>query len=201
MSAALWILLGILAVLVVLNLLRVGVDAEYDGETFFLRIKAGPLKLTILPKKPKPPKPKKEKKKKKEETSDEDAKPKKQRKKPTVKQLVQLARLVLEAIGAFRSRLQVDLLRLHLRLGTDDPYDTAMTYAYLQAALGGLTPLAERALTIRERDVRLAADFTGAGVQANARLILTVRIGQIVLIALVFLIKALPTLRELLKKN
>ena len=49
-------MLIIALLLTALNLLRVGVGAEYDGEALFLRVKAGPVKLTILPKKPKPEK-------------------------------------------------------------------------------------------------------------------------------------------------
>lgn len=201
MSTGLWILLALLALLVAFNLLRVGVDAEYDGEALFLRVKAGPVKITVLPKKAKPPKPKKEKKKKQEKPPKEGEETPKKRRKPTVKQLLHLARLALEAAGTFRRRLQTDLLRLHLQIGGDDPYNTAMTYAYLRAALNGLAPLADSTLAIKERDVRLGTDFTAPGIRASGRLILTIRIGQIVAVALVFLFRALPTLRELLKKK
>ena len=55
MSVGLWILLILLLLLIGLLLLPVGVDAEYNPEGFFLRVKAGPVRLTILPKKPKKP--------------------------------------------------------------------------------------------------------------------------------------------------
>lgn len=189
MTTALWILLGLALALTALNLMRVGVDAEYNGETFFLRVKAGPIKLAILPKKDKPKKPKKEKKKRE--------KPKKEKPKgahPPLSLLLKLATLALEAVGAFRRKLQVDLLRLHLRIASDDPYHTAITYARVRAGLEGLYPLAARTLTIKERDVRLAADFTAENTWAAGRLTLTIRIGQIMGIALVFLCKALPPL-------
>ena len=51
MTTALWILLAAALFLIAFNLLRVGVDAEYDGESLFLRAKAGPIRITILPKK------------------------------------------------------------------------------------------------------------------------------------------------------
>lgn len=198
MTAALWILLCIALLLVAFNLLRVGVDAAYEDGIVSLRLKAGPVHLTILPKKPKPEKPKK--KKKKNEGAATGAK-KSRKRIVSLSEILHLARLALEAVGAFRRKLQVDLLRLHLRVGTEDPYNTAMTYAYLRAAIGGLAPLAERTLTIRERDVQLGADFSDPGVSGTARLILTIRIGQIVAIALVFLWKARSTLLEILKKN
>lgn len=194
MTTALWILLIIALLLTALNLLRVGVDAEYDGEALFLRLKAGPVKLTILPKREKPEKPKKEKKKKTKPPKDDEAEeqPKKKKKSPlTLPTLLKLVRPALEAVGAFRRKLSVDLLRLHARIGTSDPYNTAMTFAYLQSAVYGLQPLAERALNVKERDVWLTPDFTSDAIAAEGRLILTIRIGQIVWIALVLGWKAL----------
>ena len=185
MTTALWILLIIALLLTALNLLRVGVDAEYDGEGLFLRVKAGPVKITILPKKDKPEKPKKKKKEKQ-------PKAEKSKESPlTLPTLLKLVRPVLEALGSFRRKLSVDLLRLHARVGTSDPYNTAMTFAYLQSAVYGLQPLVERALNVKERDVWLTPDFTGDGIAAEGRLIGTIRIGQIVGIALVLGWKAL----------
>ena len=199
MTTALWILLVIALLLTALNLLRVGVDAEYDGEGLFLRLKAGPVKITILPKREKP------KKKKKEKPPKDDAdgeKPKKKKKSPlTLPTLLKLVRPALEAAGSFRRKLSVDLLRLHARVGTDDPYSTAMTFAYLQSAVYGLHPLVERALNVKERDVWLTPDFTSDGIAAEGRLIGTIRIGQIMGIALVLGWKALLVILRQRKKK
>ena len=185
MTTALWILLIIALLLTAFNLLRVGVDAEYDGEALLLRLKAGPVRITILPKKEKPEKPKKKKKEKQ-------PKAEKSKESPlTLPTLLKLVRPALEALGSFRRKLSVDLLRLHARVGTSDPYNTAMTYAYLQSAVYGLHPLVERALNVKERDVWLTPDFTSDDIAAEGRLIGTIRIGQIVWIALVLGWKAL----------
>lgn len=192
MTTALWILLIIALLLTAVNLLRVGVDAEYDGEALFLRVKAGPVKITILPKKEKPAKPKKKKKEKPPKDDADEEQPKKKKKSPlTLPTLLKLVRPALEAVGAFRRKLSVDLLRLHARIGSADPYSTAMTFGYLQSAVYGLHPLAERALNVKERDVWLTPDFTSDGIAAEGRLILTICIGQIVMIALVLGWKAL----------
>ena len=185
MTTALWILLIIALLLTAFNLLRVGVDAEYDGEALLLRLKAGPVRITILPKKEKPEKPKKKKKEKQ-------PKAEKSKESPlTLPTLLKLVRPALEALGSFRRKLSVDLLRLHARVGTSDPYNTAMTYAYLQSAVYGLHPLVERALNVKERDVWLTPDFTSDDIAAEGRLIGTIRIGQIAGIALVLGWKAL----------
>lgn len=193
MTTALWILLAAAVFLIAFNLLRVGVDAEYDGAGLYLRVKAGPVKLTILPKREKPAKPKKKKKKETPPKDEGDeAKPKKGKQSPlTLPTLLKLVRPALEAAGAFRRKLSVDLLRLHAKVGTSDPCDTAMTFAYLQSAVYGLQPLAERSLNVKERDVWLTPDFTNDSIDAEGRLILTIRIGQIVGIALALGWKAL----------
>ena len=202
MTTALWILLMIALLLTALNLLRVGVDAEYNGEALFLRVKAGPVKITILPKKEKPAKPKKKKKEKPPKDDADEEQPKKKKKSPlTLPTLLKLVRPALEAVGAFRRKLSVDLLRLHARIGSADPYSTAMTFGYLQSAVYGLHPLAERALNVKERDVWLTPDFTSDGIAAEGRLIGTIRIGQIVMIALVLGWKALLVIIRQRKKK
>ena len=201
MSTALWILLAVAALLISLNLLRVGVDAEYDGAGLYLSVKAGPVKITILPKREKPEKPKKKKKEKPPKDEDDEEKPKKKKSPLTLPTLLKLVRPALEAAGSFRRKLSVDLLRLHARVGTSDPYNTAMTFAYLQSAVYGLHPLVERALNVKERDVWLTPDFTSDGIAAEGRLIGTIRIGQMMGIALVLGWKALLVILRQRKKK
>ena len=177
---ALWIILAIALVLTVLNLLPVGVDAAYTDETFSLAARVGPLRLRLLPKPPdakpkkkKSPKPKKEK-------------PKKKSASPDIRTILALAKLGLQALNRFRQRLRVQLLRLVFVSGAPDPYDTALAFGYVNAALGALTPLAERALRIDERDIQTGVDFQAERPHIDARIVCTIRIGQIVVIALAF---------------
>lgn len=177
---ALWIILAIALVLTALNLLPVGVDAAYTDETFSLAARIGRLRLRLLPKPPdakpkkkKPPKPKKEK-------------PKKKSASPDIRTILALAKLGLQALNRFRQKLRVQLLRLVFVSGAPDPYDTALEFGYVNAALGALTPLAERALRIEERDIQTGVDFQAERPRIDARIVCTIRIGQIVVIALAF---------------
>lgn len=176
---ALWIILAIALVLTVLNLLPVGVDAAYADETFSLAARIGPFRLRLLPKPPdakpkkKPQKPKKEK-------------PKKKSAPPDIRTILVLAKLGLQALNRFRQRLRVQLLRLVFVSGAPDPYDTALAFGYVNAALGALTPLAERAMRIDERDIQTGVDFQAGQPRIDARIVCTIRIGQIVVIALAF---------------
>ena len=90
------------------------------------------------------------------------------------------------ALNRFRQRLRVQLLRLVFVSGAPDPYDTALAFGYVNAALGALTPLAERALRIDERDIQTGVDFQAERPRIDARIVCTIRIGQIVVIALAF---------------
>ena len=163
---ALWIILAVALVLTVLNLLPVGVDAAYADDVFSLAARIGPFRLRLLPnppdakpKKKKPPKPKKEK-------------PKKKSAPPDIRTILALAKLGLQALDRFRQRLREQLLRL--------------VFGYVNAALGALTPLAERALRIDERDIQTGVDFQAEQPRIDARIVCTIRIGQIVVIALAF---------------
>ena len=67
-----------------------------------------------------------------------------------------------------------------------DPYDTALAFGCVNAALGALTPLAERTLCIDERDIQTGVDFDAERPRIDARIVCTIRIGQIVAVALIF---------------
>ena len=181
---ALWIVLALLALLTLLNLLRVGVSAGYEAQAFSVSARVGPLTIPVWPRPPaaEPTKHKKEKPPKEPKAPQEQTK----EKELDFDTVLALAKLALKAAGSFRRKLTVELFRLVFVAGSSDPYDTAMQSAYVQAALGGLRPLAERALHIQERDVQVGADFTADKPRIEARLTLTIRIGQIVAIGVVF---------------
>ena len=181
---ALWIVLALLALLTLLNLLRVGVSAGYEAQAFSVSARVGPLTIPVWPRPPaeEPKKSKKEKPPKEPKAPQEQTK----EKELDFDTVLALAKLALKAAGSFRRKLTVELFRLVFVAGSSDPYDTAMQSAYVQAALGSLRPLAQRALHIQERDVQVGADFTADKPRIEARLTLTIRIGQIVAIGVVF---------------
>ena len=181
---ALWIVLALLALLTLLNLLRVGVSAGYEAQAFSVSACVGPLTIPVWPRPPaeEPKKPIKEKPPKEPKAPQEQTK----EKELDFDTILALAKLALKAAGSFRRKLTVELFRLVFVAGSSDPYDTAMQSAYVQAALGSLRPLAQRALHIQERDVQVGADFTADKPRIEARLTLTIRIGQIVAIGVVF---------------
>ena len=62
---ALWVLAAVVLVLFLIGQIRVGGQAEFNAEGFFLWVRVGKLRIKILPMKPKEEKPKNPEKKKK----------------------------------------------------------------------------------------------------------------------------------------
>lgn len=183
---ALWIVLALLGLLILLNLLRVGVSAGYEAQALSVSARVGPLTIPVWPRPPESETKKQKKEKPPKEPKEEAEALPEEKKLPDLDTMFALAKLALKAAGAFRRKLRVELFRLVFIAGADDPYNTAMQYAYVNAALGSLRPLAERALQIQKRDVQVGTDFTADKPQIEARLTLTIRIGQIVAIGAVF---------------
>ena len=181
----------ILVILILLLSLKVGVDVSYLGGVLALAVKAGPLKIAILPKKEKPEGEKKEKKKKKKpeqaEAESEQEKPKKEKKKGpklTLEDILEIARLALKAVGRFFGSLRMDYLLLHLTTAGPDPYSAVMNYGYFNAALGALLPLLRRIFKIGREDISSQVDFDSDKLKIDAGTAITIRIGQILFIAL-----------------
>jgi hypothetical protein len=164
-----WIILGVIvALLLLLLLIPLGVDLGYEQGEFHLSAKIGPKLVRLFPKKPGEDKPKKEKKLKKkkkkpekEPQEDEEEKPKKKRSLPFDRdELLDLVRTVLRGIGKFGRAWHVDRFVLHYVAAGNDPYDTAMTYGWVNAALSSLSPLCQKRFQVRDCSVWTDVDFT-----------------------------------------
>ncbi len=186
------IALGIIIfILLIILLLPVGADAAYIDGAFTLKAKIGPIKKGLVPgtekdgeekaKKNKKPK----KAKKKLPTTDDGTK-----KKPKAKlklgfdDVMTLLRIALKALGRFRRSIKVEKLMLHLVTAGPDPYSAVMNYGYINAAIGALRPLLHKAFRIKEEDYASAIDFEADKLKIEARIVLTVRIGEILLLVL-----------------
>jgi len=185
----------ILAVLVLIMLLPVGVSGGYDFGDVSLKVVAGPVKIQLLPKKEKKKdKPKKEKKAKK---------PKKEKAKKklppfTLEIITEYIRLVTGALNRFRRKLSIDHLKLWYLAAADDPCDAALAYGRANAAVLGLMEALNLAFNIKEQDIRLRVDFTEEKPQFSLGGQLTIRIGQMLLIAI---IAAFQFLRVFMKQK
>lgn len=199
-----------LGILVLLAVLPLGVGVVYDSDGPLVRILAGPVKLQVFPlkkkKEEKPPKkkkekPKKQKKEKPVEKSD-GKKPapaeKKEKKGGSFTDFLPLVQLGLNFLGDFRRKLRVNRLELNLILAGGDPCDLAVNYGKACAALGNLWPRLEELFVIKKRDVQIQCDFEGDKTLVTAALDITITLGRLLSLAVIYGIRAV---KELIKIN
>lgn len=201
-----------LAVIVLLAILPLGASVLYDEDGPRVRVVAGPLKIQVFPlkKKQKKDKPKKEKsiKQKKPKEAAADTAPA-EKAKPVPKpetggswtDFLPLVQVALDLLNDLRRKLRVDHLKLHLTLAADDPCDLAVNYGRINASLAGLITQLERFLVIKKRDVHIDCDFTASQTLILARLDLTITLGRILSIAVVYGIRALTTFLKIKKQR
>ena len=169
----------VLAVLILLALLRLGVFARYSEEGFNLRIIAGPLRFTVIPKKPK--KKGKEKKPKKKKKKEE--KPPKEKKGGPIELLKKYVPPVIDTMGRLRRKLRIDMLTVHFTSAAEDPFDAAMNFGRISAAEGALIPLLENTFNIKRRDIGTSISFDGGGDKIYLEAKLTLALWEIIYIA------------------
>ena len=139
-------------VLLALAVIPLGVRIRYNDAGFLLRVIAGPVRITVFPRKKKPKKQKTKQKKQKagkrpESTDSGDTPPQAPKPVPEPKEkggsltrFLPLVKLGLKFLGDFRRKLRVDNLFLRLILAGDDPCDLAVNYGRAWAAVGNLMP-------------------------------------------------------------
>ena len=154
---ALWVLLGLVALLLMLAWMPVGAAVTYDS-AFRVRVQVGFLRFTVYPA---PEKGKKEKKgKKKQSEAKMEKKPFSSPNRRQIRYSVDtLVPALWRALVRFGRRIRVPLLRLHVAFGGEDPADVAALYGKSQAAAAALLPLLEGVVRFGETDVQLATDY------------------------------------------
>lgn len=167
----------VLAAILLLGLIKCRVDASfYEGE-FDFRLAVGPVAVhpSRLRKAKKAEEPAKE-------STGEDEAPQKVRKKPDLAYLRALAELALRLLKRFFRVLHIDLLHLYFTSAFDDPYDTAMAYGYAGSAMEAFTAFANG--RIRRLELHTEPDFDSVQPRIEVQIILSVRLGFLVFIAL-----------------
>ena len=198
-----------LAILFLLAILPLGASVLYDEDGPRVRIVAGPLKIQVFPmkKKPKKDKPKKEKPKKEpkpkivHEPGEPGMQPQPEKKGGSWTDFLPLVRVALDLLNDLRRKLRVNELKLHLTMAADDPCDLAVNYGRMNASLAGLLSQLERFLVIKKRDIHVDCDFTASETVILARLDLTITLGRILSIAVVYGIRALMTYLKIKKQR
>ena len=200
------IILGVIvAIIVVLMLVPVGADVAYEGGELRLSAKVCGMLLQLIPKPPadetkpkkekKPKKPKKKKKQPEEQVQTGEEKPKKKLDLDfSMDEILGLVKSVLRGLGRFGRKLSVDRFLLHYTAAGKDPYNTAMTFGYVNGALTTLAPICRRTFDTKDVDVWTDVDFTTEKMKVDFGVALTIRIGQIFGVVFTILFGALGIL-------
>lgn len=201
-----WLIaLGVLAILASIPL---GASARYDEHGPLVKLIIGSLRLTLYPR------PKKGKKEEKQEQPEQ----KKQRQKKSAPKeepqeqpreknggsftdFLPLVKTALDMLGAFRRKLRVNRMELKLTMAADDPCDLAVNYGRAWAAVGNLMPQLERLFVIKKRDVEVQCDFTASETKIYTRLDLTITLGRLISLGVVYGIRALKDFLNIRKKR
>lgn len=197
-----WIILAVLAALILLVFfLPYGVDVGYADEVFRVGIKAGPIRVWLLPKKPLTEKQKQKaeaKKAKKEERRAAKAAKKaaaakekeindavtvKPKPKLDFDTVVTLLRMGSHAICRFFRSFTVNFFQLHYTVACRDPYDTAVQYGMACAAAEALPALAGKKIRVLRRDIEIGADYTSEEPVIAVRIVLSLQLFRLVHLA------------------
>lgn len=167
---ALYIIGGLLLLILLLLLIPVGGEAVYDEDGFRLWLRAGPLRLPLLPREPKPGDEEKKAQKAAQKAAKKKVKAaekKKQKEKPKekkgggLKEILELIPVGTQALGGLLKKLIFKRIELHFRFASqEDPAKAAMSFGGAWAGAGVLVPLLKEKLKVKRVDVTSDVDFT-----------------------------------------
>lgn len=191
--------------LLVLAWIPLGIRVSYGEAGFEARVIAGPVKITLFPRKKRKKKPKTAASS--EKTAQETRKAPSEKKRPktettekdetgmqsggSLERFVPWIRLALDFLGALRRKIRLDNLYLHVVLAGDDPCDLAVNYGRAWAVVGDLLPKLERVFVIGKRDIQVDCDFAAEKITVAARGDMTITLGRTLCLGVIYGIRAL----------
>ncbi len=198
------IIIGVIVLLIALILIiPVGADIGYENGELKVSAKACGVLMQLYPKPQEEEKNEKEQGKKKEKkekkaAQEEPAKVKKLRTMPqfSKEEMLELAKAGIGAVGKFGRKLKVDRFLLHYTAAGKDPYNTAVTFGYVNAALSCLAPICAQRFTVKNCSVWTDIDFVKEKTEIDFGLAMSIRIGQIMAIVMSVGFKALGIMKR-----
>lgn len=192
----LWMILALtLLLLWLLSLIRIGASAEYDSTGLLVRIKAGPVNITVFPVKKKDKPSKAARREKRPEAAKPPAKG------GNLALVKEFLPLIAEAAGRLKKKIRMDNIELNLVWGSSDPAAAAMGFGWANAALGMLWPLMEHNFNVRKRKLRTAVDYNATTPVITIRAALSLTVGQMLVLGAVLGVKVLKLLQIHRKKQ
>lgn len=190
-----------LGILVLLAMLPLGISVCYDADGFRAKLIAGPVRLTLYPrKKPgkeKEKKPEKQKNTKKKTGSNPPEAKQKPEKSGPLTDFLPLAKVALDLLNQLRKKIRVRRLEAKLTLAGDDPCDLAVNHGRAWAAVGNVLPQLERVLAIQKRKIDVECDFCGTETKISARMDAIITLGRLVALVLVYGLRGLKAYNKI----
>ena len=141
----------LLALGALLRLVRLGALAEYSAAGLRLKLKVGPLRLMLYPRKPKRPRRKAGKSSRREKKREE--RPQPELGGGPLALVKRFLPLIAEAAGRFRRKLRIDVFQLEVTAAA------ALCFGGVNAFIGMIWPLVEQNFNVKERRLRTRVDF------------------------------------------
>lgn len=209
----LYILLGLVLFLALILSLRGTVAIAYDGE-LSLSVRVLFVKINILPKKDKRKKvhsmskkkseklrerlEKKKEKKRQAKLEKKRAKEEKKKnaKKKTISEILtgvtEIVELVKLIAGKFFGHLKIKVVRFNIKVASDDAATTAIAYGAINSVIATLYPFIESSKNIKtpnKKNFNIYTDFLSETPEADVKILLSIRVWQIVDLGIAAVIK------------
>lgn len=193
---AVYILLGILALIILLLLIPLYVRASYDSD-LLVKVRYTFVSITVYPRPEKPVKPQKEEKiikkgkmKKAEKTklSEIEQMLHEEGVAAVAEYLVELAKLTGTAFRKVLAAITIDSLKLKIRVVSEDASSTAVEYGRVCAAVYPAEGILENVMHVKHRSLDIKPDFLGREGEVKGDLRLHVIPLRILCIAIQFFI-------------
>lgn len=196
----LWILIVFAALLVLLCLLRLRLQADFE-ETASLVLQVGPIPIQLLPRKTTEVENKNDAEKRNDASSGRVLEKIRSFPRPSAADIRDawqtLAPVMRRALHRTRRGIRIDPLTLSVILGgRENPAQTAEYYGYAHAAVWSAMPALEQLLVIPDPSIHIGMDFDANTLQLRGSIGVSIRIGTLILLGLGI---SVPTLRWFLK--
>ena len=89
-----------------------------------------------------------------------------------------------QAAGELRRKVRVDMLWLEFTAGGEEAAQTALSFGYVNSAIGMIWPLLDHNFNIKDHCIRTRADFQRAAPAVYLRLEATLTLGQALVLAI-----------------
>ncbi len=112
-----------------------------------------------------------------------------------------LIRTILELLNDIRKKIRVDYLELRLILANDDPSVLGINYGKAWAVIGSIIPQLENVFQIKKRNVDVSCDFTSMQTIVFARADVSITLGRVLWLTVIYGIKALKQRFKLMNQR